>query len=195
MIGATMSLMPSPLLALLVNETLKYGKKEGIKISLIPTLTDVPIITVTLLVMSQLSRLNAAFALISFMGFLFLTYLAAKGFFAKRIKTDTENIKPQNIKKGLLVNFLNPNAYIFWFTVGSPVLISGWKSGPLLPAAYLCIFYSCLVGFRVLMSFAIEKFRTLLDSKGYVVFSKFLSIALFAFALKLLVQGLQLIRK
>jgi threonine/homoserine/homoserine lactone efflux protein len=123
-LGSTMSVIPSPLLALLVNETLKYGKYEGIKISIIPILTDLPIIAVSLLIISQLSKINIAFAAVSFLGFLFLSYLGIKGFFSKGIKSDTRQVKPQTIKKGLILNFLNPNAYIFWLTVGSPILIS-----------------------------------------------------------------------
>ena len=192
-IGSTLSLMPTPIVALLVNETLKYGKAEGIKISIAPSLIDIPIVTLSLLIISRLSKLNVAFAIISFLGFLFLSYLGIKGFFAKGIKPNTAHLKPQTIKKGLIANLLNPNAYIFWFTVGSPILINAWKLKPILSVVYLVPFYASVIGIRIILAFIIEKFKTILNSNGYLILSKILSLILFLFAVKLLIQGIKLI--
>ena len=43
-LGLMAGISPGPLLALVISETLKHGKKEGIKIALTPFITDLPAI-------------------------------------------------------------------------------------------------------------------------------------------------------
>jgi len=193
--GTTFAFLPSPLLALEVAETLKYGKAEGIKISIIPLLTDFPIIALSLFIMSWFSKLNIVFASISFLGFLYLTQIGIKGIITKEIKTDIKIEKPQSIKKGLITNFLNPNPYLFWFTVGTPAIITGYNMKPFYAVIYILLFFIPLIGFRILIAILVEKFSFLLSTKGYLIFSKILSSLLIALGLKLLYQGIRLIIK
>lgn len=194
-IGTTLALLPSPLLALMINETLKYGRGEGIKIAMVPSLTDLPVIMMSLLIMFQLQNLNMAFGIISIAGSLFLGYLGIKSFFSHGVKTDDTDVKPQSIRKGVITNFLNPNPYIFWFTVGTPMIIRGWKSSPAAAFVYLGGFLLTLIGIRVLLTLLIHKSREFLNSAGYIIVSKILSIVLMLFSLKLCLQGIDLLLK
>ncbi|HPJ36256.1 MAG TPA: LysE family transporter, partial [Spirochaetota bacterium] len=192
-IGTTLALLPSPLLALLINETLKYGKHEGIKISLVPSMTDLPVITVSVFILSMLEKLNIVFGLISIAGFIFLSYLGLKGLKSHGIKTDMKDVRPQSIRKGIITNLLNPNPYIFWFTVGTPMIISGWKIHPSVPAFYITGFFGSLIGIRVLMSILINRSRKFINSRGYIILSRILSIVLILFGIKLLYQGIMIL--
>lgn len=191
-IGSTLALLPSPLLALMVNETIKYGEKEGIKVALVPSLTDIPIISAAAFIMLKIDNMNQVLGVISVCGFIFLTYLGVKSFMTHGIKTGIKEIKPQSIKKGIITNFLNPNPYIFWFTVGAPSIVKGWDISPFVAFAYLAGFFSCLIGIRVVMSIAVGRSGKFINSKGYFLISKILSIVLIIFGIKLLIQGVVL---
>lgn len=41
--GLSAGISPGPLLALVISETLKFGRKEGIKVAIAPLITDIPI--------------------------------------------------------------------------------------------------------------------------------------------------------
>lgn len=194
-IGSTLAFLPSPLLALLVNETIKYGKSEGIKIALVPSLTDIPVISVSLFIMVKIDDMNLILGFISICGAVFLSYIGIKSFLSHGINIDTKEIKPQSIKKGIITNFLNPNPYIFWFTVGTPAMIAGWNINPAFPAVYIAGFFSSLIGIRIIMSVIVSRSIKFLNSKSYLIVSKILSIILILFGLKLLLQGFQLMIK
>ena len=85
-----------------------------------PLLTDLPIVCATLFILSRVSRMLPILGVISFLGCLFLIYLGYEGLSFKGVDVDFAKIKPQSLKKGVIVNFLNPSPYIFWFTIFWP---------------------------------------------------------------------------
>lgn len=124
--GLSAGLSPGPLLPLAINQTISYGKKEGIKIALAPALTDLPIILVCTFLISQLANANSIIGLISILGSLLVAYFAYKSLTIKGIEIRKENTKPESIKKGIITNILNPNPYLFWIAVGGPILIKAF---------------------------------------------------------------------
>lgn len=59
-------------------------------------------------------------------------------------RTDEES-SPSAIVKGLLLNFLNPNVYIFWATIGVPTILDGWQKSPLHGISFGLGFYLTMV--------------------------------------------------
>ncbi len=55
--GLAAGIAPGPLLALVFSETLKYEKKEGVKVAISPLITDLPIVIFVLFMLSTLSSL------------------------------------------------------------------------------------------------------------------------------------------
>ena len=51
--GLTLGVSPGPLLTLVISETLKHNRKEGIKVAIALTITDLPIVLITLLILSK----------------------------------------------------------------------------------------------------------------------------------------------
>lgn len=194
-IGTTLSLLPSPLLALLISQTLSHGRSEGVKIALVPSLTDVPIIAFSMILFTKLSHPDYIFAALSISGAAYLSWIAYKNFRSSGMKTAIAQEKPKSISKGVVTNFLNPNPYIFWITIGIPVIVRGWKSGIEFPLAYLASFFICLIGIRIAVSFAVYRCRSVSQSRHYHYFTKVLSVVLLVFAGKILVQGIHFLSK
>ncbi len=189
-IGTTMALIPSPLLTLLISETMAHGRKEGIKIALIPSVTDFFFITLSIAAMSALKNIMPMLIVISMAGAFYLTRLAVKTWQNTGLTVSRNKIKPQSIRKGIITNIFNPSAYIFWFTIGAPIIINQWSENHLFPVFYLLGFYICLLGVRIAVAFLVARFNSILSTRGYVYMTRFLSIVLFLFALKIIHDGI-----
>jgi threonine/homoserine/homoserine lactone efflux protein len=66
--GLVQGLTPGPLITLIFSETLKYGKKEGLKIAISPLITDSLIVSLSLLILSNLSSYTVVIGIISLFG-------------------------------------------------------------------------------------------------------------------------------
>ena len=106
--GLSGGFTPGPLTMLVISQSLRYGVGEGCKIALAPILTDLPIVLITIFIVSQLSDVQVVLGIISILGGMFLVYLGYEGFTFKGAETDFESINPDSFKKGMIANFLNP---------------------------------------------------------------------------------------
>jgi threonine/homoserine/homoserine lactone efflux protein len=187
--GLSGGLSPGPLLALVVSETVKHGIKGGIKVSIAPLLTDLPIILVTFFILSRLSNVNPVMGIISLSGAVYLIYLGYGNLVCRGQDFHNENGHSGSLKKGIMVNVLNPNPYMFWFTVGAPVTMQAWEASAVSAGLFIFTFYLFLIGSKVLLSAIIEKSRSFIKSKGYVYINRILGAILIVFALVFVSKG------
>ena len=176
-------LIPGPLLTLVISETLKHGIKAGIKVAISPLITDLPIILVTILIMSRLSNTDYILGIIAFSGSIFLMYLAYESFSFRCNGSETATLEVNVIKKGIIANLLNPSPYIFWFTIGAPTIIKAYGESLVYALLFLFVFYSVLVGSKVVIAMITGKAKNLLSSRYYIYMIRILGAALFLFAL------------
>jgi threonine/homoserine/homoserine lactone efflux protein len=47
--------------------------------------------------------------------------------------------------KGVTMNLLNPNVYIFWATIGVPTILTGWQISPLHGLAFVLGMYGTMI--------------------------------------------------
>ena len=57
LLGFSAGISPGPLTALTISQTIKYSRKEGIKVAISPLVTDIPIVTISLLIFAKLTNL------------------------------------------------------------------------------------------------------------------------------------------
>ena len=60
LLGLSCGLVPGPLLALVLMQTMQHGAREGCKVALVPLITDAPIILVALVLAGQAARWHNA---------------------------------------------------------------------------------------------------------------------------------------
>jgi threonine/homoserine/homoserine lactone efflux protein len=183
-------LIPGPLLALVISETLKHGTKEGIKVAASPLITDLPIILVTILVMSRIANIDYLLGIIAFGGSIFLIYLGYESLSYKATNTDTSS-QTSVIKKGIIANLLNPSPYVFWFTIGAPTIIKAYCVSLINAVLFIVVFYTVLIGSKVVIATITDKSRQFLKSMFYLYLIKGLGVVLFLFALYFVVSGLK----
>jgi threonine/homoserine/homoserine lactone efflux protein len=184
-------LIPGPLLTLVISETLKHGTKAGIKVSVSPLITDLPIILVTILIMSRFSDTDFILGSIAFAGSIFLFYLACESFSFRGASPGLTDSQAHVMKKGIIANFLNPSPYVFWFTIGAPTIIKASGKSLIGASLFLVVFYSVLVGSKVVIAVITGKAKNFLGNKYYIYLIRLLGIILLVFALYFVKNGLQ----
>ncbi len=193
--GLTSGITPGPLLTLVISETLKFNKKEGIKVAIAPLITDLPIILTTMLILSKLLTFNFALGFISILGSIFIGYLAFKNIFYKNnISLELEPVeKPASLRKGITVNFFNPNPYIFWFTVGTPTVLKAWDVSVYAAFLFIAGFYFFIIGSQISVAIIVEKLghHFLIRSRIYKYLIKITGATLLVFAFLFLLDGLR----
>ena len=190
-LGLSAGFSPGPLSTLVISHSLRYGTREGVKVAMAPFITDVPIVLLSVFVMAQLRDSKTAFGLISMIGAAVLFYLAYESFKVDKIETEMVGAADsRSVLKGTLVNFLSPNPYLFWLTIGGPKVVEAWMDSALAVVEFLVGFYVCLVGSKVIMAIVAARSKHLLAGKVYRYVIRILGVALIILAFVLLKEGL-----
>ena len=150
-LGATFGfaavVQPGPMQAYLLSRAASHGWRRTLPAAFAPLFSDVPVIAVTVLVLSRMPAwftqwLRAA-------GGVFALYLAVGAFRTWR------EWKPARVAQGpsagrslfeaTTVNLFNPNPWIAWSLVLGPLLLKGWREAPSHGVALLAGFYGVMV--------------------------------------------------
>ena len=193
-LGLSAGLSPGPLTTLVISHSLQHGSREGLKVALVPFITDVPIILLSVFVMAQLRHSQIAFGLISLIGAGVLVYLAYLTFRVERVQVDLSATEARSVAKGVLVNFFSPNPYLFWLTVGGPTVVEAWTASHVGAATFFAGFYACLVGSKMMMALVAGRSKQLLAGTAYRFVMRTLGLALLVLAFLLLRDGLVFLR-
>ncbi|MGD2269993.1 MAG: LysE family translocator [Desulfobacterales bacterium] len=188
--GLSGGLSPGPLLTLVVCQSLKHGVKEGIKVSLAPLFTDFPIVLATIYILSRLCDIQPVIGAISIFGAAFLIFLGYESLSFSGVDIETSEIRPQSMKKGIIANFLNPNPYLFWFSIGAPIALKAYQNGTPTVILFVLCLYAVLVGSKISIAIVIGKSRRFLNSRYYVYTIRSLGVILLLFAVLFVKDGL-----
>lgn len=181
-LGLSAGLSPGPLLALVMVQTLSYSVREGAKVAAAPLLTDLPIVLAALALTTALAQHHTALGLLTLCG---AGYLAWCAFSSLRFNPQSDapaQARPRSVHKGVLANLLNPSPYLFWGSVGAPLLAQAWTTGAATCAAFLAGFYVCIVGSKVLVAWLTGRFGPVLGSPAYTLIMRGLGLMLLGYA-------------
>ena len=193
LLGLSAGLAPGPLLTLVISETLRHGVRAGIKIAIAPMITDAPIIILTLAILSKLAAFHVVLGVLSLAGGLFVLAMGVDGLRTKGVALDPSVAAPKSLAKGILTNLLSPHPYLFWLSVGSPILSKAMDLSFIAPVAFVMGFYACLVGSKVALSILVGRSRSFLTGKLYIQTMRALGLALIVLAALLLREGFELL--
>ena len=184
-LGLSGGLSPGPLLALVVGETLAHGRRAGLAAAAAPLLTDGPIIAAALILLGRIEHSEPALGIVSHAGG---ALLASSGIAGLRARdTEIGDITAGgrvwgSLGKGVAVNLLNPSPYLFWLTVGTPLLLRANDSSRWTAVAFLVVFYLGLVGSKALLAVLVARSRNVLRGRGYLWANRILSAVLLVYA-------------
>ena len=187
-------LTPGPLMTLVISETLKHGTREGLKVAMAPLITDLPVVLLSVFLLSELSDLNVVIGIISLLGAIFLIYLGHESITFKGVEIDSSHFKPQSLRKGIIANIFNPAPILFWISVGAPTVLKGYEISIMASIYFIVFMYVCLVGSKFLTAMLVGKSRQFLQSRNYKLIIRILGAVLFVFAFLFLKDSLELLR-
>jgi threonine/homoserine/homoserine lactone efflux protein len=183
--GLSGGLSPGPLLALVVSETLARGRNAGLAVSMSPLITDGPVIAAAILLLGRIENSDPALGIVSIAGGALLTTYGIAGL--RGASLEVEEAKTNrgvwaSLGKGVSVNFLNPNPYLFWLTIGTPILLRAHSVSWFASVSFLVIFYLALVGSKCLLTGLVARSRAVLRGRAYIFVNRILAVALLVFA-------------
>lgn len=194
LLGIYAGLSPGPMLLLVVSQTIKHEFKEGLKVAFAPLISDIPIIIISLIIISFLEGYKSILGIIFILGGLYLVYLAYESFKFKPLDVDVDVSNPKSLRKGVTLNLLNPAPYIFWITIGSPIIIiPTFNVNPVAPLEFIISFYIFLVGAKICVAYITGKSREFVTGKIYMHIMNILGILISIFAIIYLYTGFQLL--
>ena len=188
--GLSSGLAPGPLLALVVAQTLKHDANEGMKVAAAPLLTDLPIILVSVFILTRFLNYRSILGVISLMGGLYVLYLAYESVKTKPLTLSVSETEPHSFREGWLVNTLSPHPYLFWITVGVPFILKSGIEGLLPPVLFVLSFFVSLVGSKMLLALFVGRSRSFLTKSTYLWIMRGLGVMLALFGIFLLRDGL-----
>ena len=193
LLGAPAGITPGPILVLVISETLRHGIHAGAKVAFIPLLTDIPVVLVSGFLFTKLSYVDFLLGVISLSGAVFLTYLGSRSIKIASGKIQDYTPKPLRLRELMSANLVNPNPYLFWVTVGAPMMVRTFQQSFSLGTTFLLSFYLGLVGVKLLLAIVVVKSKNFLQRIWYRRIMQFLGFALIGFAFFLLRDGIILL--
>ncbi|MDI6725184.1 MAG: LysE family translocator [Methanobacterium sp.] len=192
-LGLYAGFSPGPLLVLVISQTLKHGYREGVKVAFAPIITDLPTILITVLFLSLISSYTSILGVISITGGVYLGYLAYESFKTRGLTENVAVENPNSLIKGVTANLLNPSPYLFWITIGGPIIINTYNKSVLSPILFIISFYALLVSSKIVLAYAAGKSRDFIKGMTYIWIMRVLGVVLVIFAFYFLNQGIQLL--
>jgi threonine/homoserine/homoserine lactone efflux protein len=141
---------PGPFQAFLFSQSIKNGWRKTIPLIFAPLMSDLPVIILVLLVLTNVP--HEVLQVLQTVGGLFLLYLAYIAYRSWRTFTpdvEEDNAPQFTVFKAVLVNLLNPNPYLAWSLVLGPLLIKAWKETPVTGIILLIVFYGSMIIFSI----------------------------------------------
>ncbi|HPB74882.1 MAG TPA: LysE family transporter, partial [Chromatiaceae bacterium] len=99
LLGLSSGISPGPLLTLVIAETLRYGLGAGIRVAITPFITDLPIILLTLIILSRLANYEWLLGVISLVGGIVLLIMGFDCLMARGVVTAGEAARSKETLK------------------------------------------------------------------------------------------------
>jgi threonine/homoserine/homoserine lactone efflux protein len=150
-LGLSAAASPGPFQAFLIGQTLKNGWRRTLPAAFAPLISDGPIITLMVLVLTRMPP--AVLTAIQVAGAIYVLYLGWRTFQAYRNfrPVDAADSTGRTFLQAVAANFLSPGPYIFWSLLAGPILVRGWQESPALGLAFLAGFYGAMIGGLILL--------------------------------------------
>jgi threonine/homoserine/homoserine lactone efflux protein len=148
-LGFSAAAQPGPLQAYLLAQSVRNGTARTLPVAFVPLVTDPPLIAVVLAVLAQVppgfvrALGVAGGALVVWLGVGALRSLRSPA------RAGAARAPEVGFVRGMLVNLLNPNAWLWWSLAAGPILVAAWRASPVRALAFLAGFYLLLVGGNV----------------------------------------------
>lgn len=146
-LGFAAGVQPGPFQTFLISRTLQHGWRPTLPAACAPLLSDIPAITLALLLLTSVPAWMQN--VLYFVGGFFLLLLAYGAYrsFKKYAVNQATLLASgrQSFLRAVTLNLVNPNPYLFWSLVIGPLLLKGWHEAAANGIAMVSGFYATIV--------------------------------------------------
>ncbi len=154
-LGFWASASPGPFQAYLLAQSVREGPARALPLAAVPLASDPPVVAIVLAV---LAHVPAGFLrVLQVCGGIFVLWLGASALRAA-LRPAAEAAggadgrePPRGFLRAAVVNFTNPNVWIFWSVVGGPIVAEAWRASPARAAEFLAGMYLLLLAVNALL--------------------------------------------
>ena len=164
-IGWAAGLTPGPLHTLILAASLKRGFRAGAMVAFAPPVADIPVVPIALLLVGSLS--SGWVRALALVGGLFILWLGVDTIRAADDESTDAVDAGSDLLKGVITNLLNPHPWLFWLTVGAPILVTAWSDTPARAVAFLAGFYGLMVLTKIGVAWVSSQGRRLEGTAWY----------------------------
>ena len=179
--GLASGLTPGPLTTLVMTETLRHGFKNGLQVAVSPALTDAPIVIAAILLLARIGKQEPILGSIYLAGACVLFWLGWSTLRSDPCDPAATAARPRSLWKGVVANVVNPHPYLFWATVGGPILLRAAGVGWATAVGFLGAHYGLMIGSKVVLAFIVGRGRAVLSSRVYRVVLRTLGLVLLGY--------------
>jgi threonine/homoserine/homoserine lactone efflux protein len=165
-LGLGNGLAPGPLLSLVVLASLRGGLAAGVRVSLVPLVSDLPIVVLSLTMVSALPA--AVVPVLSVVGGVVVVWFGVQALreaFASSA-TPEPDVVGRSFRRGVLMNMLSPHPWLFWVGVGAPIMVDTWDDSAVGAGLFVVAFYALLVGSKLGIAALVAAGRDRLGARG-----------------------------
>jgi len=159
-LGLFAGIVPGPFLTLVATTSLRDGLSAGIKVALVPLVTETPVFLTSILVLTQLSE--GVLRWIGVGGGLLMLYTAWSVDRDARKETFEPDALPSlrgHLFRVALVGVMAPAPWVFWFLIAGPLFLSRWHVSPWHGLAFVLAFFAFFVGAMSLVAWLVSRGR------------------------------------
>lgn len=167
-LGLFAGLVPGPFLTLVATTSLQRGLSAGLKVALIPLGTELPILLVSVLILTGLP--DSVLRWIGIAGGLLILYMAWRVLQDAQDPAlgegDLDSLKGRYLRVAL-VGLLAPGPWVFWFLIAGPLFLNRWSVSPWHGIIFVLAFFVCFIGMMMLVAGGVARGRKQLSHKWY----------------------------
>ena len=193
-LGLVEGIKPGPLMAVVISETVIHNWKAGLKVALVPLITDGPVILLSVFLYELLTINTISQAILGFLGAIILFWLGIDCL--KNSEKSLEEDSPkesQSLKKGIITNLTNPNMYLYWSLIGAPFLINAYELHITYPFLFVGGFFAAFIILKVIIAILVDNSRDILKTSGYKRLLQLSGLALFVFSGMFFINALNIL--
>ncbi len=187
-LGLAANILPGPMMIFSLSQIIKRGTLSEMIIQFGATAINIVRIALAFMLFSVLPQNEILFGLLSLFGAIFLLYMAYGNFTYKSDIQVPATVTDNPFLQGVLGNILNAAAYIFWLTVGGPIILSAGSIANGLSFALGFLISITLCG--IIIALVAGRIKVYLASNYYVYVIRLLGIVLIIFAVLFFKQAL-----
>lgn len=200
LLGFASAVSPGPLQVLVISQAVLRGWRAGALVATAPLVSDIVIVVLTVGVVGILP--NKLISAVSLVGSVLVVYIAWHTWTATRGQAQDQalavggtgearpSIADVSYRQAVLLNFLNPHAWLFWVVVGAPLTLRAASKGTVDAIGFVLTFYLALIGVKIILSVLAARGVDWLGSRFQVWMLRGASLGLVVIAVLLAVNGI-----